>query len=255
MTGAFFLNKNNDENKFEKKWFNLFKTFAEQNDDDAGIAGWSKTGLETRIRYFIRYSKPSISSENTLWVDIGCGAGTYSYLLTKYYKTVIGIDYSHVSIIKAKEKYNSDIMWIVANAKSLPINNNLIDGALCFGVSQALSDVNPVIVDISRILKSDGTLWIDALNKWFIPNLWQQVYRSMRGIPLHLRYDSPFQLISTLKNHGYCNIKIFYLPLLPKSLQWLNFIVESNIFNYLINLIAPFGLLFSHSFIIKANLK
>lgn len=244
---------NNNDNDFEKKWFKIFKTFAEQNMDDAGIAGWSRTGLEARLRYFIHYCKPDTLNNNMLWADIGCGAGTYSNLLTKYNNTVISVDYSHTSLVKAKEKYGDSILWTVGNAKSLPFKDNLVDGALCFGVSQALDDVRPMLTDIKRILSPGGVIWIDALNKWCLPNLWEQLYRRTKGIPQHLRYDSPRTFKLLMKESGYTDIKIYCLPLLPKRLLWLQKFIEFPITNKIINVLQPITFLISHSFIIKAT--
>ena len=44
------LPPDNDGPSFESKWRERFEEFAELRDDDAGIAGWSPSGLETRFR-------------------------------------------------------------------------------------------------------------------------------------------------------------------------------------------------------------
>ena len=37
---------------FEQEWRSRFIEFADLRDDDAGIAGWSTTGLDARFRFF-----------------------------------------------------------------------------------------------------------------------------------------------------------------------------------------------------------
>src|SRR6185312_7623388 len=63
-------------NGFEHSWRKRFGEFAELSDDDAGIAGWSESGLDARFRRFRRlWGERTISG---CWIDAGCGAATYS---------------------------------------------------------------------------------------------------------------------------------------------------------------------------------
>ncbi len=77
------------QHNFEKKWKERFENFAINAHDDAGIAGWSPTGLDTRLRQFIDIWENSILEKNT-WLDAGCGAGTYSRFMTSQGSDVIG---------------------------------------------------------------------------------------------------------------------------------------------------------------------
>src|SRR6266481_1370695 len=63
----------------EAEWQGRFREFAESRDDDAGIAGWTSTGLEARLRRFLALWKPGAQGER--WLDAGCGAGTYTRVL------------------------------------------------------------------------------------------------------------------------------------------------------------------------------
>jgi len=74
-------------------------------DDDAGIAGWTTSGLATRFRAFQRaWQRPPRPG---MWLDIGCGAGTYTRFLVDEGLDVVGVDYSLPSLQKARERSDS----------------------------------------------------------------------------------------------------------------------------------------------------
>lgn len=57
----------NKPRSFEKLWRKRFESFATNAEDDAGIAGWSPTGLDARLRKFkeIWNSNNNILKKNT----------------------------------------------------------------------------------------------------------------------------------------------------------------------------------------------
>ena len=56
---------------FEDAWRRRFEEFATLRDDDAGIAGWSVSGLDVRFRHFVRAWQGSHLGKT--WLDAGCG--------------------------------------------------------------------------------------------------------------------------------------------------------------------------------------
>lgn len=236
---------------FEQTWRERFARFAHQSDDDAGIAGWSPTGLATRIRHFSEIWHRS--DDETFWLDAGCGAGTYSQLLDSSGAEVIAFDYSLVALQKGKQRYPQSIQWGAADVTRLPLQNHCMDGALCFGVTQALSASEPAIEELIRVIKPGGQLWIDGLNSWCLPHLWEQLRRKLRGLDPHLRYQSPWQLQKIAKQQGLEQVKLHWQAIAPSRLARFQSVLDSRIVMQLFHFVPVIAALFSHSMIIQAR--
>ena len=192
-----------DRESFEHAWHDRFLEFATLRDDDAGIAGWSKSGLETRLRFFrgLWRSAP----RGAMYLDAGCGAGTYTRWLVEHGVQAIGIDYSLPTLMKARERSAAVTSFCAADAVSLPFRDATFDGALCFGLLQAVSDSTPVARELARVLKPGATLWIDALNRGGVAARAARARLRLRGRPMHLRYESPVALARILVDAGFSN--------------------------------------------------
>ena len=98
--------------------------------------------------------------KGALWLDIGCGAGTYTRMLASEGLRVIGIDYSLPSLVKAcKTHRRPAIDWFAADVNRLPVKNAAVDRVLCFRVLQAVADSGTALQSIARTLKPQGSLW------------------------------------------------------------------------------------------------
>jgi ubiquinone/menaquinone biosynthesis C-methylase UbiE len=236
---------------FEQSWRKRFTRFANQSEDDAGIAGWSKTGLATRIRHFTKIWNRSAQEKK--WLDAGCGAGTYSELLDSNGAEVIAFDYSLIALQKGKQRYPQTIQWGVADVTRLPLQNHCIDGALCFGVTQVLSSSQPAIEELMRVVKPGGQIWIDGLNSWCLPHLWEQLRRKLQGLDPHLRYESPWKLRSLAEQQGLQHVKLHWLSIAPSRLAKFQWIFDSAMITNLYHYLPVIGALLSHSMVIQAN--
>ncbi len=241
-----------DAGDFKKHWQRRFIKFANKYDDDAGIAGWSASGLETRYRYFTSWFNINCDPPG-LWVDLGCGAGSYSRYLQQLGCTVIGVDYSMPSILKAREKSEEKIHWAVADATQLPLRHGYIDGIICFGVTQALPDSNDLIREACTALSDEGEIWVDGLNGWFLPYILKNLKSVITGRPNKLRYESPYTLKLLLKQAGIGGVELLWMPMAPGNALWLQHYLEHKLFRRLISLIFPVGALFSHSFMLSGK--
>ena len=236
--------------RFEDQWRTRFEEFAELRDDDAGIAGWSPTGLDARIRRFLSLWKPAATGR---WLDAGCGAGTYTSILRKHGLEVVAIDYSLPTLRKAASRNLDVVGLLAADVRQLPFRNEHFDGVLCFGVNQALADSRPAVEELSRQVKPGGELWIDALNRWCLANLYESVRRRYRGRPVHLRYESPRQIRRLLRECGFTNVGVHWMPIAPGHSQRLQRMIESRAVQGLLRRLPPLGLLISHSFVVHGR--
>ncbi|MEE9413304.1 MAG: class I SAM-dependent methyltransferase [Methylococcales bacterium] len=238
---------------FEQNWRKRFARFANQSEDDAGIAGWSKTGLATRVRRFSEIW--SRSDQEIKWLDAGCGAGTYSELLDSGGVEVIAFDYSLIALQKGKQRYPPTILWGVADVTQLPLQDHCVDGALCFGVTQVLSSSQPAIEELMRVVKPGGQIWIDGLNSWCLPHLWEQLSRKLQGLDPHLRYESPWKLRQLARQQGLQDVRLHWLSIAPSRLAKFQWILDSTMIKQLCHYLPVIGALLSHSMVIQAENK
>lgn len=247
------MNDDTRRKAFEKRWQDRFAEFATLRDDDAGIAGWSDAGLQTRFRFFTSHWHGA--NAGALYLDAGCGAGTYSRWLASLGLRVIGADYSLPALVKARQRESKGIVYCAADASRLPFPDGFADGLLCFGVLQAVWDSRPFVAEAARVLRPGGELWIDALNASGLRGKWDNATRRMRGKPMHLRYESPRRLMATLHDAGFVDLRRYWLPIMPSQLRWLQPVCEANTTQLMLRAIPLAGALVSHSVLIRGTLE
>lgn len=234
---------------FEARWRQRFERFADVRNDDAGIAGWSPSGLETRLRGFGRLWRARPKGES--WLDAGCGAGTYSRLLASQGLNMVGLDYSLPTLRKARERSPQVSRWMVADVTRLPLAAGDVDGVICFGVLQALESHEQAVAELARVVRPGGEVWVDALNGACIVNVIAIAFRRLRAMPAHLRYDRPRQVAAAMRAHGLTNVRIHWVPILPQRLHALQPLVETPPVRWLLHRIPGLGALASHAFVVN----
>jgi len=238
---------------FERSWKKRFGQYADARDDDAGIAGWSQTGLETRVRNF--GALWASSGDGHLWLDAGCGAGTYARFMVSRGKQVVGLDYCYPAVKKAVSRSCDGVAWGVADVKQLPVATGSFDGAICFGVTQALSNSNEVSRELTAAVKPGGEVWIDALNSACLPHLIGRVKRIFLRRDMHLRYESPRQLRRAMADAGLVKLTRYWIPILPWRFHRYQWFFETRGMRWLLHALPLLGSLMSHGFVMKGYRK
>jgi len=233
--------------EFELRWRQRFREYAHY-EGDAAIAGWSSTGLGVRLRHFRRRWRPERSGQ--AWLDVGCGAGTYTAYLEEHNKRVLGLDYSLPSLKKARQRYTASRGWVAADVTALPLARDSADGALCFGVLQAVGESAGPVREIGRTVRPGGEIWIDGLNAWFPLNVFERWRRHLRGRPVHLRYESPRALVALLRREGVGDIKVYWVPILPGTWSRLQSLLESRVVEGFLARVPLLGAVLSHAFVV-----
>jgi SAM-dependent methyltransferase len=237
---------------FEAAWRRRFQEFAEEHESDAGIAGWSEAGLQARLHGFLRSWRPE--TPGALWLDAGCGAGTYARAMAAAGQRVIGLDYSLPSLLKARRRsQDGSILWLAADVTRLPLASNRFDGAICLGVLQALSDPERAIRELARVVRPGGEVRVDALNAHCIPNLLKGLIGAVRGRETRLRFDSPRKLKQTFRSNGFQRVRILWIPILPGRFRALQRVVESGIARTLFAGLPWLGSALSHAYVVAAE--
>ncbi|WP_457753517.1 class I SAM-dependent methyltransferase [Thermococcus sp.] len=95
-------------------------------------------------------------------LDLACGVGGFSFLLEDYGFEVVGVDVDEIMLQKAnkyKEERHSSVVFIKADARSLPFEENSFDYVLFIGdnvVHFTPSELNQVFKEIWRVLSKEG---------------------------------------------------------------------------------------------------
>ena len=188
-----------------------------------------RAGSPTRFRQFQRLWRVEHGADRATghWLDAGCGAGTYTRFLVAEGLRVTAVDYSELTTHKARQRSPGDVDWAVADATCLPFASASVDGALCFGVMQALSSPHRALAELRRVLRPGATLWVDALNGRCLPNAAAAAWRRGRGRPQHLRYDAVPEFVDALRSSGFGDVHLHWLPVMPERLRFLQPLAES----------------------------
>jgi ubiquinone/menaquinone biosynthesis C-methylase UbiE len=105
----------------------------------------------------ILYKSISNNRNKTRVLDIGCGTGILSRMLSESGFDVIGLDISFESLLRL-QKHDPHIPVINADATLLPFTHGFCQVVVSLGVWRHFSDPQQVILELNRILTSDGFL-------------------------------------------------------------------------------------------------
>ena len=237
---------------FERRWRQRFEAWGQSQGSDAAIAGWSESGLAARLTNFERLWASGATAGR--WLDAGCGAGTYVRLLAARGAAVVGTDYSLPSLHKAAERLGGLAVLAASDVRALPFASGSLDGALCFGVMQALTDPRPALRELCRVVRPGGEVWIDALNRYSAPHCVAGAWRRARGKPAHMRYDSPWRLARRLREAGVAQVDLHWLPLVPGRWRLAGAIAHSSLVRGLLRCLPPLAAVASHAVVLRGRL-
>lgn len=90
-------------------------------------------------------------------LDLGCGPGSMVGWIIKAIPgiEIHGIDISPSMIQIAREKY-PNVSFQVGDAENIPFDASYFDVVLCSGMLHHFPDINPILLEIKRVLKKDG---------------------------------------------------------------------------------------------------
>ena len=148
-----FILEKNHKTLFQKLWVNY--TFDEYKKERLG-------------RYIKRIEINKIQGliKNKKIVDFGCGHGNFLMSMIKFKpKKCVGIDYGKNSIDyanKFRKKFYPDqnISFLIRSVYQSKLKKNYFDFAIQNGVFHHLDYENKAYVEVHRVLKSGGYLWV-----------------------------------------------------------------------------------------------
>jgi ubiquinone/menaquinone biosynthesis C-methylase UbiE len=117
------------------------------------------------LEHLIRY-KFVIGDPEQVVLDIGCGSGHGSHTLASKFKEVYAVDISEEAISYAKKYWNlPNIKFTIGDSLSIPFPEDKFDVVVAFEVFEHLTDWKKFLLEIKRVLKPTGKLYISTPNK------------------------------------------------------------------------------------------
>ncbi len=107
----------------------------------------------------------SIISPESIILDSGCGDGYGAFLLSNHIKKVIGIDVDPEIISGARQNYSGNIRFDLYEGRRLPYEKSVFDAITSFQVIEHVEDVDQYLLELKRVLKPGGQLFITTPNR------------------------------------------------------------------------------------------
>ena len=99
-------------------------------------------------------------------VDIACGEGYGSFLMSKYAKNFTVIDIDEDTIINANSKYkNNNLSYLQGDVSEIPLQSSTIDAVISFETIEHITKHDEMMQEIKRVLKPDGLLIMSSPDK------------------------------------------------------------------------------------------
>ncbi|OOO29695.1 class I SAM-dependent methyltransferase [Agrobacterium sp. YIC 4121] len=125
-----------------------------------GVGG--SIALEHEHRY--RMCLDAVKGKTVL--DIACGEGFGSSLLSKNAEFVFGVDIDPEAISHASETYDAEnITFLQGSCSQIPIEDNSIDIVVSFETIEHHDEHEQMMLEVRRVLKADGALIISSPDK------------------------------------------------------------------------------------------
>ena len=86
------------------------------------------------------------------YVDVGCGTGNYTVMMSDMGGNFIGIEPSELMLEAAKNK-SAKVKWDIGTAEHLPLPDNSVDGAVTTFTIHHWTDVEKGFKEVARVLK------------------------------------------------------------------------------------------------------
>ncbi len=143
----------------------------------------------------------SPNENDRFFLDVGCSWGRWSIAAAQKGFTVVGIDPSLGALLAARRvatQLELDIRFVCADARFLPLRNQIFDVVYSYSVLQHFSKVDVVnsLVHINRVLKPGGESLIQMPNSFGVRSLQHQLRRGFRQPKqFEVRYWKPKELL------------------------------------------------------------
>lgn len=130
-------------------------------------------------------------------LDLGCGDGHFAQI-TFSRPLEVGVDPWYAPLREAKLRQSYSLL-IHAYGQTMPLPDGTFSSAVSNSVLEHIRDVQPVLNDLARVLKSGGTFYFCLPNQNFDPNL--SIARLLDRIGLKGLGDAYRRLFDRISRH------------------------------------------------------
>ncbi|AIG97130.1 Lipopolysaccharide biosynthesis protein [Archaeoglobus fulgidus DSM 8774] len=174
-----------------------------------------EVGAEIHYEHLHRYYFAAQFVKGKVVLDLGCGEGYGSYILSKYAKKVVGVDIDDKSIKHASSTYiRSNLEYRVGSVTSIPVDGEeIFDAVICFEVLEHIAEHEEMLQEVKRVLKKDGIFVVSTPNK--------KVYSDEPNYqnPFHVK-ELYFDEFKALLGRYFKHIYFFGQRVYPSSQIW-----------------------------------
>jgi ubiquinone/menaquinone biosynthesis C-methylase UbiE len=136
----------------------------------------------------------SIERHDSL-LELGCGEGYGTSLLSGYCKTITGLDVHEESLNHAVGRYESEnCKFRLYDGSAIPFPDESFDKAVLFQVIEHVEDDSGFLREIARVLKPGGTLFLTTPSRSYRLKPGQKPWN-----PYHIREYTHRELLGVMK--------------------------------------------------------
>lgn len=157
------------------------------------------------LRHLFAYAfaKETIPQDSFV-LEVGCGEGYGTSLLSQHVGKIIGLDVDKNTITHASKKYCSEnCIFEVYDGVRIPYNDNTFDAVISFQVIEHLQNTINYISEIYRVLKRDGFFILTTPNRTYRLKPGQKPWNRF-----HVREYDPHELDDVLKSK-FSDVKVW----------------------------------------------
>ena len=153
-------------------------------------------------------------------LEIATGPGLLAKHVAHFTKKMLATDYSDGMIKEAKKgEYPNNLTFEVADATSLPYNDNSFDVVIIANALHVMANPDKALKEIDRVLREDGVMIAPNFvghNKGARSKIWSNILK-LAGIKFEHQWTSD-EYIKWLDEH---NWKVIFSKLMPSRISLL----------------------------------
>lgn len=151
-------------------------------------------------------------------LDWGCGYGHMTFLLRSLGRDVVSYDINRPADASLIAPFANIEVTVGSDPTKLPFTDDSLGSVLSCGVLEHVPSPNESLRELSRILRTNGTLFI-----YMLPNVysWTEWISRLRGISVHPVRYTPSSIRRLLEPSGFYARRIRKSNSLPKNLTGL----------------------------------
>ncbi len=151
-------------------------------------------------------------------LEIGSGIGLDTYTIAKHGLNVTAIDLTYTGVKTAHDRFKKGKLYglfAIADAESLPFNDNFYDYVYSFGVLHHAADTEKTLKEVFRVLKRGGEARIMLYNRISINGLVHKItgvpFEDRRVLCPVVRRFTKSEVLALFQPFSNVNIKLDYV--------------------------------------------